>query len=95
MSVPGKAFGEWIALHYETPEITPEDLHRKFINAPIMPQTSKAGTGTGPSFRLVTRQSTGRERVAVVSRPLLRRRPSEDRDIAAAVIVEVFDAPLA
>jgi len=30
MSVPGKAFGEWIALHYETPEITPEDLHRKF-----------------------------------------------------------------
>jgi hypothetical protein len=67
----------------------------KCINAPIMPQTSKAGTGTGPSFRLVTRQSTGRERVAVVSRPLLRRRPSEDRDIAAAVIVEVFDAPLA
>jgi rhodanese-related sulfurtransferase len=29
MSVPGKAFGEWIALHYETPEITAEDLHRK------------------------------------------------------------------
>jgi len=29
MSVPGKAFGEWIALHYETPEITAADLHRK------------------------------------------------------------------
>jgi rhodanese-related sulfurtransferase len=29
MSVPGKAFGEWIALHYRTPEITAEDLHRK------------------------------------------------------------------
>ena len=29
LSVPGKAFGEWIALHYETPEITPEELHRK------------------------------------------------------------------
>ena len=28
-NVPGKAFGEWIALHYETPEITPEDLHRR------------------------------------------------------------------
>ena len=25
MSVPGKAFGEWIALHYETPEITAEE----------------------------------------------------------------------
>ncbi len=25
MSVPGKAFGEWIALRYETPEITAED----------------------------------------------------------------------
>ena len=32
MSVPGKAFGEWIALHYETPEITAEDLHRKIAN---------------------------------------------------------------
>ncbi len=32
MSVPGKAFGEWIALHYETPEITPEDLHRKIAD---------------------------------------------------------------
>jgi len=29
MSVPGKAFGEWIALHYDTPEITAEDLHRR------------------------------------------------------------------
>ncbi len=29
MSVPGKAFGEWIALRYDTPEITAEDLHRK------------------------------------------------------------------
>ena len=29
MSVPGKAFGEWIALHYNTPEITAEDLHRR------------------------------------------------------------------
>ena len=32
MSVPGKAFGEWIALHYETPEITPQDLHRKIAD---------------------------------------------------------------
>jgi rhodanese-related sulfurtransferase len=32
LSVPGKAFGEWIALHDETPEITPEDLHRKFAD---------------------------------------------------------------
>ena len=32
MSVPGKAFGEWIALHYETPEITAEDLHRKIAS---------------------------------------------------------------
>ena len=32
MSVPGKAFGEWIALHYETPEITAEDLHRRIAN---------------------------------------------------------------
>jgi len=32
MSVPGKAFGEWIALHYETPEITAEELHRKIAN---------------------------------------------------------------
>jgi rhodanese-related sulfurtransferase len=32
MSVPGKAFGEWIALHYETPEITAEDLHRKIVD---------------------------------------------------------------
>ena len=32
MSVPGKAFGEWIALHYETPEITPEDLHQKLAD---------------------------------------------------------------
>ena len=32
MSVPGKAFGEWIALHYETPEITAEDLHRKIAD---------------------------------------------------------------
>ena len=29
MSVPGKAFGEWIALHYQTPQITAEDLHGK------------------------------------------------------------------
>lgn len=29
MSVPGKAFGEWIAVRYDTPEITAEDLHRK------------------------------------------------------------------
>ena len=29
MSVPGKAFGEWIALHYETPEMTAEELHSK------------------------------------------------------------------
>ncbi len=29
MDVPGKAFGEWIALHYLTPEITPEDLHQR------------------------------------------------------------------
>ena len=33
--------------------------------------------------------------VAVISRALLRARPGEDRDIAAAIIVEVFDAPLA
>jgi rhodanese-related sulfurtransferase len=32
MSVPGKAFGEWIAVHYKTPEITAEDLHRKIAN---------------------------------------------------------------
>lgn len=32
MSVPGKAFGEWIALHHNTPEITAEDLHRKIAN---------------------------------------------------------------
>src|SRR5579863_6087730 len=32
MSVPGKAFGEWIALHYETPEMTAEDLHRKIAD---------------------------------------------------------------
>src|SRR6202049_4649290 len=32
MSVPGKAFGEWIALHYDTPEITAEDLHRKIAD---------------------------------------------------------------
>jgi rhodanese-related sulfurtransferase len=32
MSVPGKAFGEWIALHYETPEITADDLHRKIAD---------------------------------------------------------------
>src|SRR6266700_2461943 len=32
MSVPGKAFGEWIALHYETPEITAQDLHRKIAD---------------------------------------------------------------
>jgi rhodanese-related sulfurtransferase len=31
MSVPGKAFGEWIALHYHTPEITAEDLHQKLV----------------------------------------------------------------
>ena len=37
----------------------------------------------------------GRERVAVVSRTLLRGRSGEDRDIVAAIIVEVFDAPLA
>jgi rhodanese-related sulfurtransferase len=29
MSVPGKAFGEWIALQYETPQITADDLHRR------------------------------------------------------------------
>ena len=29
MSVPGKAFGEWIALRYQTPEITAEELHRR------------------------------------------------------------------
>jgi hypothetical protein len=43
----------------------------------------------------VARQSTGRERVAVISRTLLRGRPSEDRDIAATIFVEVFDALLA
>lgn len=32
MSVPGKAFGEWIALHYQTPEISAEDLHRKIAD---------------------------------------------------------------
>jgi rhodanese-related sulfurtransferase len=32
MSVPGKAFGEWIAVQYDTPEITSEDLHRKIAN---------------------------------------------------------------
>ncbi|PWU05455.1 MAG: thiosulfate sulfurtransferase [Terriglobia bacterium] len=32
MSVPGKAFGEWIAVHYNTPQITAEDLHRKIVN---------------------------------------------------------------
>ena len=32
MSVPGKAFGEWIAVHYQTPEITAEELHRKVTN---------------------------------------------------------------
>jgi rhodanese-related sulfurtransferase len=32
LSVPGKAFGEWIALRYQTPEITPEDLHRKLVD---------------------------------------------------------------
>ena len=32
MSVPGKAFGEWIALHYGTPQITAEDLHRKIAD---------------------------------------------------------------
>src|SRR5579863_3564584 len=32
MSVPGKAFGEWIALRYDTPEITAEDLHRKIAD---------------------------------------------------------------
>jgi len=32
LNVPGKAFGEWIALRYETPEITPADLHRKFVD---------------------------------------------------------------
>jgi hypothetical protein len=67
----------------------------KCINAPIMAQTSKAGSGTGPSFSIVTRQSTGRERIAVIPRSLFRSRPSEDRNIAAAVIVEVFDAPFA
>jgi hypothetical protein len=67
----------------------------KCINGPIMPQTSKAGSGTGPSFSIVTRQSTGRERIAVISRSLFRSRPREDRNIAAAVIAEVFDAPLA
>ena len=32
MSVPGKAFGEWIALRYGTPQITAEDLHRKIAD---------------------------------------------------------------
>jgi rhodanese-related sulfurtransferase len=32
LNVPGKAFGEWIALRYKTPEITPADLHRKFVD---------------------------------------------------------------
>ena len=49
----------------------------------------------GLLFRLVTRQSTGRERVAVISRTFLRGRPGEDRDIAAAIVVEVFHAPFA
>ena len=43
----------------------------------------------------MTRQPACREGVAVISRALLRARPGEDRDIAAAIIVEVFDAPLA
>ena len=42
---------------------------------------------------LVARQSIGRERVAVISRTLLRGGPGEDRDIAAAIAVEVFHAP--
>ncbi len=29
MNVPGKALGEWIAVTYETPTITPEELHKK------------------------------------------------------------------
>jgi len=29
MSVPGKAFGEWIAVTYDTPTITPEEVHKK------------------------------------------------------------------
>ena len=37
------------------------------------------------SFRLVARQSIGCERVAVIFRTLLRGRPGEDRDIAAAI----------
>lgn len=32
MSVPGKAFGEWIALRYQTPEITADELHRRIAD---------------------------------------------------------------
>ena len=41
------------------------------------------------------RQQASGERIAVIPRSLFRGRSSEDRDIAAAIIVEVFDAPFA
>ncbi len=31
MSVPGKGFGEWIAVTYDTPTITAEELHKKLV----------------------------------------------------------------
>ena len=31
MSVPGKALGEWIAVTYDTPTITAEELHKKIV----------------------------------------------------------------
>jgi len=31
MSVPGKGFGEWIAVTYETPTITAEEVHKKLV----------------------------------------------------------------
>ena len=40
-------------------------------------------------------QQARSERIAVIPRALFRGRPSEDRDIAAAIIVEVFDTPSA
>ena len=40
-------------------------------------------------------QQARAERIAVIPRAPFRGRSSEDRDLAAAVIVEVFDAPLA
>ncbi|MGO9116534.1 MAG: rhodanese-like domain-containing protein [Desulfomonilaceae bacterium] len=32
MSVPGKAFGEWIAVTYDTPTITTEEVHKKILS---------------------------------------------------------------